>query len=113
MGTCRCGRVDRHTKRGYQKGWVFTQVFDHVSVEAKDLIKSLLEVQPLLRPTAAQCLAHPWFQKSLPASDSGPVMGGGIASTILSLRLILGNSLSGMKVRSDSSTLPVACEKSA
>jgi len=84
MGTCRCGRVDRHTKRGYQKGWIFTQVFDHVSAEAKDLVKSLLEVQPLLRPTAAQCLAHPWFQKSLPASGAGPVMGGGIASTILS-----------------------------
>jgi hypothetical protein len=82
--TCRCGRVDRHTRRGYRQGWVFTPAFEHVSDEAKDLIKSLLEVQPLLRPTAAQCLAHPWFQKSLSASGPGPVTGGGIASTLLS-----------------------------
>ena len=55
-----------------------------MSPEAKELVKSLLEVQPLLRPTAAQCLSHPWFQKSLSASGSGPMLGGGIASTILS-----------------------------
>jgi hypothetical protein len=84
LGTCRCGRVDRHARRGYLKGWSFTPVFDHVSAEAKELVKSLLEVQPLLRPTAAQCLVHPWFQKSLSASGAAPVTGGGIASTMLS-----------------------------
>ncbi len=84
LGTCRCGRVDRHARRGYLKGWSFTPVFDHVSAEAKELVKSLLEVQPLLRPTAAQCLVHPWFQRSLSASGAAPMTGGVIASTMLS-----------------------------
>ena len=82
--TCKCGRVDRHAKRGYLKGWVFTSVFEQVSAEAKDLVKSLLEVHPHLRPTAAQCLVHPWFQKLLSASGAAPAAGGGITSAMLS-----------------------------
>ena len=89
VNPCRCGRVNRHVRRGYRMdgcGWRFTPAFDHVTEEAKELVKSLLEVHPQNRPTAAQCLAHPWFQKSLSASGTcaGPLMGGGIASTILS-----------------------------
>ena len=89
VNPCRCGRVNRHVRRGYRidgGGWRFTPAFDHVTEEAKELVKSLLEVHPQNRPTAAQCLAHPWFKKSLSASGTcaGPSMGGGIASTILS-----------------------------
>lgn len=35
--------------------------WDDVSDTAKDLIKSILIVDPLKRPTAEQILSHPWI----------------------------------------------------
>ncbi|KAJ1969918.1 hypothetical protein IWQ62_000319 [Dispira parvispora] len=37
--------------------------WSHISDEAKNLITSLLQFDPDLRPTAAESLAHPWFRK--------------------------------------------------
>ena len=34
----------------------------HVSDQAKDLIKLMLRYSPDTRPTAKECLTHPWFQ---------------------------------------------------
>jgi len=36
--------------------------WDHISVEAKDLIRKLLMVDPKKRTTAAQALQHDWFK---------------------------------------------------
>eukprot|EP01101_Sappina_pedata_P001407 TRINITY_DN11494_c0_g1_i1.p1 TRINITY_DN11494_c0_g1~~TRINITY_DN11494_c0_g1_i1.p1 ORF type:complete len:518 (+),score=160.23 TRINITY_DN11494_c0_g1_i1:96-1649(+) len=39
---------------------------DHVSPQARDLIKQMLVVDPLKRITITEIRNHPWFQKSLP-----------------------------------------------
>ena len=38
-----------------------TLIWDHISMEAKDLIHNLLSVDPSTRLTAAQALEHPWM----------------------------------------------------
>ena len=38
----------------------------HVSDEAKDLIRSLLQREPSKRPALADVLAHPWFAAHAP-----------------------------------------------
>lgn len=43
--------------------------WEHVSNNAKNLIRGLLEVNPGQRLTAAQCLQHPWLKESLPLSS--------------------------------------------
>jgi len=44
---------------------VFT-IPDHLSPDAKDLIKQMLVVDPLKRITISEIRNHPWFQKNLP-----------------------------------------------
>lgn len=39
-------------------------VWDNVSAEAIDLIKRLLDKNPLTRISAAEALGHPWFKDS-------------------------------------------------
>lgn len=39
------------------------EVFNHVSSESKDLITSLLNLTPALRPSCDEILTHPWLQK--------------------------------------------------
>lgn len=41
-------------------------LFGRVSSAAKDLISIMFTVEPDDRPTAAECLEHPWFQKPAP-----------------------------------------------
>jgi calcium-dependent protein kinase len=43
----------------------FGKKFNHVSNEAKDLIKKMLNVDFEKRPSAKQCLEHEWFQTKL------------------------------------------------
>ena len=35
--------------------------FRDVSTEGKELLKQMLQKDPAKRPSAAQCLKHPWF----------------------------------------------------
>ncbi|XP_064239551.1 obscurin-like [Aotus nancymaae] len=42
----------------------------HLSEDAKDFIKAALQRAPRARPSAAQCLSHPWFLKSVPAEEA-------------------------------------------
>ena len=37
--------------------------FKRVSLEAKDLIRKMLEKSPLLRITPTDCLKHPFFKR--------------------------------------------------
>jgi serine/threonine protein kinase len=39
------------------------KVWDKVSEEAKDLIRSMLEIDPDYRPSAQEVLLHEWFLK--------------------------------------------------
>eukprot|EP00004_Rigifila_ramosa_P007733 TRINITY_DN1892_c0_g1_i1.p2 TRINITY_DN1892_c0_g1~~TRINITY_DN1892_c0_g1_i1.p2 ORF type:complete len:105 (+),score=13.90 TRINITY_DN1892_c0_g1_i1:638-952(+) len=43
--------------------------FDHVSPQAKNLIKRLLSVDPLLRPSANEALYHSWIQHGPLSAD--------------------------------------------
>jgi len=36
--------------------------WDDVSTEAKNFVKSLLVLDPKKRPTALECLSHPWIK---------------------------------------------------
>ncbi|XP_012590396.1 PREDICTED: obscurin-like, partial [Condylura cristata] len=42
----------------------------HLSEDARDFIRAMLQRAPQARPSAAQCLAHPWFLRSVPAEDA-------------------------------------------
>jgi len=41
----------------------------HISTEAKDLINMIFNINPNERPSASQCLNHPWFKKTLQKSS--------------------------------------------
>lgn len=40
-----------------------SEEWDHISKDAKDLVKNMLKINPKERYSAAQCLTHPWFSK--------------------------------------------------
>ena len=42
---------------------------DFLSEEVKDLIISMLQPEPEMRPTIADILSHPWMQKSVPTKE--------------------------------------------
>ncbi|XP_057346834.1 obscurin isoform X16 [Manis pentadactyla] len=42
----------------------------HLSEDAQDFIKAALQRAPEARPSAATCLIHPWFLKSVPAEEA-------------------------------------------
>jgi serine/threonine protein kinase len=59
---------DQHTLHHKITQGIFTFYEGHrsiVSEDAKDLIRSLLSVNPLQRLTVDQALSHPWLQKRL------------------------------------------------
>lgn len=51
------------------------RAIDHTSCQSNDpavpLLKSMLELNPLDRPSAKTCLLHPWMQGALPFSQPG------------------------------------------
>uniref|UniRef100_A0A669QKL3 Obscurin n=1 Tax=Phasianus colchicus TaxID=9054 RepID=A0A669QKL3_PHACC len=69
--TCKspfAGENDRGTLLNIQKGdvsWT-TPDFVHLSEDAKDFIKRILQQQPKDRPGALDCLSHRWFMHNLP-----------------------------------------------
>ena len=44
-----------------------TPVWDHISAEAKDLIRKLLQVDPQDRISLRNALEHPWFKGKAPS----------------------------------------------
>ncbi|KAM6148397.1 obscurin [Erethizon dorsatum] len=42
----------------------------HLSADARDFIQATLQQAPEARPSAAQCLTHPWFLTSVPAEEA-------------------------------------------
>uniref|UniRef100_A0A8W4FLN6 Obscurin n=1 Tax=Sus scrofa TaxID=9823 RepID=A0A8W4FLN6_PIG len=61
------GESDRATLLNVLEGRVSwsSPMAAHLSEDAQDFIKAALA-----RPSAAKCLAHPWFQKSVPAEEA-------------------------------------------
>ncbi|EFB23668.1 hypothetical protein PANDA_020642 [Ailuropoda melanoleuca] len=70
------GESDRATLLNVLEGRVSwsSPVAAHLSEDAQDFIKATLQRAPETRPSAAKCLAHPWFQRSLMSYKSILVM---------------------------------------
>ncbi|XP_036375445.1 obscurin-like [Megalops cyprinoides] len=74
--TCHCpfsGESDRATLLSVREGrvsWDTPEVISR-SHQARDLLHRILQLDPKLRPTAAECLEHEWFQRF--HEDQGPV----------------------------------------
>ncbi|XP_075865512.1 obscurin-like [Microcebus murinus] len=66
------GESDRATLLNVLEGRVSwsSPVAAHLSEDAKDFIRATLQRAPGDRPSAAQCLAHSWFLKSVPADQA-------------------------------------------
>uniref|UniRef100_A0A8I3WL30 Obscurin n=1 Tax=Callithrix jacchus TaxID=9483 RepID=A0A8I3WL30_CALJA len=66
------GESDRATLLNVLEGRVSwsSPMAAHLSEDAKDFIKAALQRAPQARPSAAQCLSHPWFLKSMPAEEA-------------------------------------------
>nr|XP_042140020.1 obscurin isoform X18 [Peromyscus maniculatus bairdii] len=66
------GESDRATLLNVLEGRVSwsSPMAAHLSGDAKDFIKATLQKTPRARPSASQCLAHPWFLKSMPAEEA-------------------------------------------
>nr|XP_054960570.1 obscurin isoform X1 [Pan paniscus] len=66
------GESDRATLLNVLEGRVSwsSPMAAHLSEDAKDFIKATLQRAPQARPSAAQCLSHPWFLKSVPAEEA-------------------------------------------
>uniref|UniRef100_A0A8C5LEG3 Obscurin n=1 Tax=Jaculus jaculus TaxID=51337 RepID=A0A8C5LEG3_JACJA len=66
------GESDRATLLNVLEGRVSwgSPVATHLSEDAKDFIKATLQKAPEVRPRTSQCLAHPWFLKSMPAEEA-------------------------------------------
>ncbi|XP_062424703.1 obscurin-like [Rhea pennata] len=69
--TCKspfAGENDRGTLLNIQNGdisWTLPD-FVHLSEDAKDFIKQILQQRPEARPSALDCLSHKWFMHNLP-----------------------------------------------
>uniref|UniRef100_A0A8W4F6E1 Obscurin n=1 Tax=Sus scrofa TaxID=9823 RepID=A0A8W4F6E1_PIG len=66
------GESDRATLLNVLEGRVSwsSPMAAHLSEDAQDFIKAALQRAVEARPSAAKCLAHPWFQKSVPAEEA-------------------------------------------
>ncbi|XP_049504771.1 obscurin [Panthera uncia] len=66
------GESDRATLLNVLEGRVSwsSPMAAHLSEDAQEFIKAALQSAPEARPSAAKCLAHPWFQKSVPAEEA-------------------------------------------
>ncbi|XP_040831038.1 obscurin-like [Ochotona curzoniae] len=66
------GESDRATLRNVLEGRVSwsSPVAAHLSVDAKDFLQATLQRAPEARPSASQCLGHPWFLTSVPAEEA-------------------------------------------
>ncbi|XP_051023238.1 LOW QUALITY PROTEIN: obscurin-like [Acomys russatus] len=66
------GESDRATLLNVLEGRVSwsSPTAAHLSEDAKDFIKATLQKTPGARPSTSQCLAHPWFLKSMPAEEA-------------------------------------------
>ncbi|XP_040097221.1 obscurin isoform X4 [Oryx dammah] len=66
------GESDRATLLNVLEGRVSwsSPMAAHLSEDAQDFIKATLQKAVGARPSAAQCLAHPWFRKSVPAEEA-------------------------------------------
>ncbi|XP_032951653.1 obscurin isoform X4 [Rhinolophus ferrumequinum] len=66
------GESDRATLLNVLEGRVSwsSPMAMHLSHDAQDFIMAALQRAPGARPSAAQCLAHPWFLKSVPADEA-------------------------------------------
>lgn len=69
--TCKspfAGENDRGTLLNIQKGEISWTIpdFVHLSEDAKDFIKWILQQHPKDRPSALDCLSHKWFLHNLP-----------------------------------------------
>ncbi|XP_078308594.1 obscurin isoform X39 [Panthera onca] len=66
------GESDRATLLNVLEGRVSwsSPMAAHLSEDAQEFIKAALQRAPEARPSAAKCLAHPWFQKSVPAEEA-------------------------------------------
>ncbi|KAH1178526.1 hypothetical protein KIL84_012228, partial [Mauremys mutica] len=73
--TCKspfAGENDRATLLNIQNGTVSWTIpdFVHLSEEAKDFIRQLLQLSPEARPSALECLSHNWFLCNLPLEEA-------------------------------------------
>ncbi|XP_022419029.2 obscurin isoform X4 [Delphinapterus leucas] len=66
------GESDRATLLNVLEGRVSwsSPMATHLSEDAQDFIKAALQKAVEARPSAAKCLAHPWFLKSVPAEEA-------------------------------------------
>uniref|UniRef100_A0A8C0EE14 Obscurin n=1 Tax=Bubo bubo TaxID=30461 RepID=A0A8C0EE14_BUBBB len=69
--TCKspfAGENDRGTLLNIKNGEISWTIpdFVHLSDDAKDFMKGILQQQPKARPTALDCLSHKWFMHNLP-----------------------------------------------
>ncbi|XP_046321757.1 obscurin-like isoform X2 [Marmota monax] len=66
------GESDRATLLNVLEGRVSwsSPMAAHLSEDAKDFLKATLQRAPGARPSASQCLTHPWFLKSMPAEEA-------------------------------------------
>lgn len=69
--------LPKHTGNLISKDWskkirrAVDQTGDHGHDPAVSLLKSMLELNPLDRPSAKTCLSHTWIQSALPFSQPG------------------------------------------
>ncbi|XP_045855646.1 obscurin [Meles meles] len=66
------GESDRATLLNILEGRVSwsSPAAAHLSDDARNFIKAALRRAPEARPSAAKCLVHPWFQRSVPAEEA-------------------------------------------
>nr|XP_051698361.1 obscurin [Oryctolagus cuniculus] len=66
------GESDRATLLNILEGRVSwgSPAAAHLSEDARDFLKATLQRAPGARPSASQCLAHPWFLNSVPAEEA-------------------------------------------
>ncbi|XP_009958773.1 PREDICTED: obscurin-like, partial [Leptosomus discolor] len=69
--TCKspfAGENDRGTLLNIQNGEISWTIpdFVHLSEDAKDFMKGILQQRPTARPSALDCLSHKWFTHNLP-----------------------------------------------
>ncbi|XP_009583641.1 PREDICTED: obscurin-like, partial [Fulmarus glacialis] len=69
--TCKspfAGENDRGTLLNIQNGEISWTIpdFVHLSEDAKDFMKGILQQHPKARPSALDCLSHKWFMRNLP-----------------------------------------------